>query len=68
MSVVKQAAKWGGTCIAGGFVLGKFVTPYLSQLQRIKTEELISDERYVRAKVLHFIPIISVLCGDLSNL
>ncbi len=45
MSVVKQVAKWGGTCITGGFILGKFVTPYLSQLQRIKTEELISDER-----------------------
>lgn len=45
MSVVKQVAKWGGGCVAGAFVLGKFVTPYLTQLQRIKTEELISDER-----------------------
>lgn len=45
MSVVKQVAKWSGGCIATAFVLGKVVSPYLGQLQRIRTVESIADER-----------------------
>lgn len=44
--VVKQIARWSGLGVGAGVTLNKLVSPYLHQLQRIKTDELISDERY----------------------
>ena len=52
--VVKQIAKWSGLGVGAGVTLNKLVSPYLHQLQRIKTDEIISDERYGGAGDAHY--------------
>ena len=43
--VVRKMAKYGGTCLASAFAAGKFLGPLIGQLQKIKTEEIITNER-----------------------
>lgn len=52
MTVVKQVIKIGGGCIATALIFSKIVSPYLVQVQKIRTEELFSDERLVFDLVL----------------
>ena len=53
-SVVKRAAKYGGSCLALALVSGKILGPLIGQLQKRKTEEIISDERYEHELIIHF--------------
>lgn len=53
-SVVKRAAKYGGSCLALALISGKILGPLIGQLQRRKTEEIISDERYEHELSIHF--------------
>lgn len=39
-------AKYGGSCLASALIAGKVFGPLIGQLQKIKMEEIISDERY----------------------
>ena len=51
-SVVKRAVKYGGSCFALALISGKLLGPLIGQLQKKKTEEIISDERYTHDIVI----------------
>lgn len=48
-SVVKRAARYGGCCFALALISGKVLGPLIGQLQKKKTDEIISDERFKQA-------------------
>ena len=53
-SVVRKIVKYGGSCVASTLILSKTLGPILVQLQKIKTEEIITDERYLNFVCSHY--------------
>ena len=54
-SVVKRAVKYSGSCFALALISGKILGPLIGQLQKRKTEEIISDERFIQAILIYIL-------------